>query len=606
MKKVYLTIVCLLAAAGGFAQFQYQISYLNISRPSGGPVATGDILEIRAVVSVPSGTSITKLNYSASIPTGTSFVSGSLKTVTNEGVVVGAVSNTGNYTDAGGDDRGTIAGGNITINIGTGATSNTGSGGGSVTGGVTQPLFYNVASIFMAAYQVQVTAATGSTLSISGSFRYKDASNTNQTKNLAYSIFVSPAYSCFANAGSNLVTAETNGSFGTGTTQNRAASSGNVSGFGFVTLNSASPVDGQYSIVNNTSGTGYSGSTPASSDKVYGVWDVLGDHTGSSTGTGNAPAAPGTNRGYMLAVNASFAPGIVFNTTVGGLLTNSTYTLSFWVRNICAVCGNSAVDGNAAGTPGVKPNLSFDIGSNNYFSSGDIAYTGQWVKESFTFNTGASTSLSFTLKNNAPGGGGNDWVLDDLSVTQCVMLLPVSFGGFQASRQPDGTLLTWQTTAENGVDQFYMERSTDGFHFLTIGQTAPGGQNGGADYFFTDNTTPSGQTTYYRIRIQDKDGQTSYSAIVTLKDDDAAPVSVHVAPNPARGDTRLYIKTAVAGTARISLINMAGRLVYTQTARVRTGQNVLPLALPATLPRGIYLLQCRTGETTGRTKLVLE
>jgi hypothetical protein len=42
------------------------------------------------------------------------------------------------------------------------------------------------------------------------------------------------------------------------------------------------------------------------------------------------------------------------------------------------------------------------------------------VKKGFTFLTGP-TQTSFTLKykNNAPGGGGNDWALDDISVATC-------------------------------------------------------------------------------------------------------------------------------------------------------------------------------------------
>ncbi len=433
MKKIYLGLAVLLAASGAFAQFQYQISYLNTSRPAGGGVVTGDILELRAVVSIPSGTSLTKLNYITSVPAGTTYIAGTLKVVTNEDVVVPAITNTGSYTDAPGDDQATInGGGNISFFMGTGATN---SQGGAVTGGTTQPVFQAGASIFMAVYQVQVTAATGSTISISGSFHYNTGSNI--TKNLGpYVIYISPAVSCGTSSIINLFTTETNGTFGSGTTNNRAASSAQVTGFTFVALANSplGPVDGQYSIVNNTSVTGYSGGSPAGSDKLFGVWDVVGDHTGTGNGTGNPPAAPGANKGYMLAVNASFAPAVVYTTTIGGLSTNTNYTLSFWMRNICPTCGNNPVNGTSSGTPGVKPNLAFDINGTNYYSSGDITYTGQWVQKFFTFNTGALASLTLVIKNNAPGGGGNDWVLDDINVTECLVLLPVSLTRFPGRR----------------------------------------------------------------------------------------------------------------------------------------------------------------------------
>src|SRR5256885_10360156 len=154
--KTKLPLFCLCTIAFGLpsqGQVAMAGSYLNTSQLTGGQVATGDILEIRAVISVPSGTVYTKVSYSDVVPAGTSFVTGSLKAVTNEGVIVGAIANTGTYTDAADADRGKIAGSNITINMGDGASSAT---GGTITGATTKPLFYNSASILMAAYRVKV------------------------------------------------------------------------------------------------------------------------------------------------------------------------------------------------------------------------------------------------------------------------------------------------------------------------------------------------------------------------------------------------------------------------------------------------------------------
>ncbi|HEY4150588.1 MAG TPA: T9SS type A sorting domain-containing protein [Chitinophagaceae bacterium] len=604
MKKIYLGLAVLLAGTGVSAQFQYQLSYLNTSRPGGGGVVSGDILELRAVVSIPSGTSLTKLNYITALPAGTSYVAGSLKVVTNEDVVVPAIANTGNYTDAAGDDQANITGSTISFFMGTGATTTT---GGAVTGGTTQPLFQANASIFMAVYKVQVTAATGSTISISGSFHYNTGSNI--TKNLGpYVIFISPAVSCGTSSLINLFTTETNGTFGSGTTNNRAASSPQVTGFTFVALANSplGPVDGQYSIVNNSSVTGYSGASPAGSDKLFGVWDVVGDHSGTANGTGNPPAAPGANKGYMLAVNASFAPAVVYTTTIGGLSINTDYTLSFWMRNICPTCGNNPADGTSAGTPGVKPNLAFDINGTNYYSSGDITYTGQWVQKFFTFNTGALTSLTLVIKNNAPGGGGNDWVLDDINITQCLLLLPVSLTRFQGAVQQDGTLLSWQTAEETNTRVFYIERSTDGLQFLTIGQLAAAAIATGSSYYFNDNNPPVKQTLYYRLRIEGYDDAHGYSTIILIKENTDPQVAVYLAPNPAHGSTTLFIKSAVSGTASIRLLNSEGKEVYIQSALVSVGQNMVSVPLPGFIAPGLYLVQTSTGNKTSWSRLIIK
>jgi hypothetical protein len=45
----------------------------------------------------------------------------------------------------------------------------------------------------------------------------------------------------------------------------------------------------------------------------------------------------------------------------------------------------------------------------------------KWQKRGFTYTTGAGqNSFTLTLRNNAPGGGGNDWALDDISVYTCL------------------------------------------------------------------------------------------------------------------------------------------------------------------------------------------
>ena len=43
-----------------------------------------------------------------------------------------------------------------------------------------------------------------------------------------------------------------------------------------------------------------------------------------------------------------------------------------------------------------------------------------WQKRGFIYKTGPTeTQFRITIKNNAAGGGGNDWVLDDIKLATC-------------------------------------------------------------------------------------------------------------------------------------------------------------------------------------------
>lgn len=598
---ISLTLIC----SQGFAQLQLALSYLDVSQPAGGPILTGDILEIRGIISVPSGTTMTGLNFTSSVPAGTSYVAGSLKAVTNEGLVIGAIPNTGNYTDAAGDDRGQNVAGAITIYMGTGATS---AAGGTVTGGTTTPVFYNAQSILMAAYQVKVTALVGSNILPTGTFKYSIGGVPSTQSLNAITIGVLGSATCTSSGGTNFMTNETNGTFGTGSTQTRGSASANVTGFTFVTLTANQPSDGNYSIVNNNSPTQYTGATPAGADRVFGAWDVIGDHTGSVTSTGNPPAAAGATAGYMLAVNGSYAPGSVFKTTISGLTLNTAYTMSFWIYNLCSTCGANPASNASSGTPGVKPNLAFALGGVDYYNTGEIPYAGKWVNYNLTFSSGASSSIPINIRNNAPGGGGNDYAIDDISFTTCLILLPLTLDRFAGSQEPGGVALTWKTESEQNTSYFDVERSDGTGNFTSIGHVTANSTATGSTYHFNDNSPLLQGPAYYRLGIIDRDGKISYSPILIIDVNDAGMSSkaINIAPNPAINNTTLYLVADAPGTVQIKLMNLAGSCVHSQTNTVSKGQNALPIESIGRLAKGLYIVRMVSGNQTASTKLLVE
>jgi uncharacterized repeat protein (TIGR01451 family) len=604
MTRVILLILGVLSCLSSFSQVQINGSYLNVSRPSGGPVAPGDVLELHAVISVNSGTTISNLSYTDNIPPGTSFISGSLKVVTNENKVISAISNTGSYTDAADADRGKIVSSAITVFMGTGATS---SAGGSVQGASTAPVFQTNTSILMVAYQVKVTAAFGSTIATAGTFHYKNGSKTFDTNVTPNTLAVSPFYACASPGTANYITQESGGTFGSGTATNRSTPSGNVTGYIHANLGANAPVDGQYSIVNNTSPTVFTGSSPATNDKVFGVWDILGDHTGAAnTATGNSPTVKNGSGGYLLAVNATYTPAIVFTTTISGLAANSIYTISLWIRNICPKCGNDPATGSATNTSGVNPNLAINLNGMNYYSSGDITYTGQWVQKSFTFQNGNSTSATLDVRNNAPGGGGNDWVLDDITMTQCLIVLPIQLESFTGRSTAQGNVLDWQLNPSPDLRSFTIERSSDGLSFLPIGRQPAFPDS--THYQYTDPLpSPSGAVLYYRIRLEDINGTTNYSDIVVLRSAGSTSFfTTNLAPNPARVSTILAISSPHSGPARISLFNATGALIYSLSTAINEGTTTVSLPLPAQLPTGLYIVRTTTASESSVSRLIVE
>jgi hypothetical protein len=180
----------------------------------------------------------------------------------------------------------------------------------------------------------------------------------------------------------------------------------------------------------------------------------------------------------MLVINAAYRIDSAFQQVITGLCPNTYYEVSCWMRNICSKCGCDSngrgatattgalpyVPTGTADSSGVAPNITFDIDGIDYYTTGDLKYSGQWVRKGFTFLTGIS-QISLTLKffNNAPGGGGNDWALDDISVRTCSPNMKYS-----PSLNPnicDSNALNLYDTVRsffNNYNYYKWQRSTDG------------------------------------------------------------------------------------------------------------------------------------------------
>lgn len=435
-----ILLVIMLQKISGYAQTpDFGNSYINITKGlNGGTIETGDTLEIRATFVVRTGT-FDSCGFTATIPAGTTYITQSLRVLSNEGQVYRNINDS--TTDS---DQGWISGSSITLHLGFGATTPATKVRRGTIKNTDHPSFYNSACIMVVAFRVKVTAATGSTINTGGQqFTYKlhSTAGTNPLLTQTFPTNLAMVYPnsgvCPNSIGANSLGTEFNGTFGTGKPRNRSTALQTFTSYIFQNFGGGSPQDYNYGIANNTSvDTQYTTSNAwAKPDKhrVFGVWDIIGDHTGAVSPTlGNAAAdtVANANAGYMLVINSAYKTDTAFKHTIKNLCPNTYYEISAWFRNICSKCacdtgGHGATGAGyipwiAGDSSGVRPNLTIELDGVDYYTTGNMPYTGLWVKKGFTFLTGpAQDSFVMHIRNNAPGGGGNDWAIDDISVATC-------------------------------------------------------------------------------------------------------------------------------------------------------------------------------------------
>jgi hypothetical protein len=482
--KIYFSctiiILYLSVSTASFAQVQTGKSYINVSKNStGGTFEPGDTLEIRAAIAVGNfaAFSITQVRYNDTINANFTYLTGTLKIITNEGLTFRS------YTDNPNDDAAMFNNVNKTLRINMGKTAGIATNTGNATTGAgtiaynDKPSFYGGVCIMVASFRVKINNAVTYNSLVTmpgGAFRYTQAASIKIATFAPNNIMVFQNIGTCPNyVGGNAVI-ENNGTFGSGTTQNRSASA-IVPGYSFVTFAANQPNDGSYGISNNSSATGATNNAvpyPHSS-RVFTVWDIIGDHTGAASATaGNPAAAPGTNGGYMAVINASYATSPAIQQNITNLCPSTYYDFSAWFRNICSKCscdsnGNGALTAlfNGPYPPGVKPNLTFQLNGIDYYTTGDLPYNGLWTKKGFTYLTGAAqTSFTLSIRNNSPGGGGNDWAVDDVNLSTCIPDLLLKYNpeikicknsqiDLSATVRcffPNYTYYKWQKSTDNG------------------------------------------------------------------------------------------------------------------------------------------------------------
>ncbi len=235
-----------------------------------------------------------------------------------------------------------------------------------------------------------------------------------------------PAQQCDGNLGENIFT---EGDFGSGTA-NILTPDPKIAP-GFIYQSGPPPSDGFYTITNSM----------APWINRFPAWRPMGDNSTDPNG-------------YMMVVNASYEPGLFYEQEVDELCENTLYQFTADIANVLYTGSNQ-----------LKPNVSFLIDGQEYFTSGDISEDERWRTYGFTFTTPpGQTTVTLALRNNAPGGFGNDLALDNISFRACgpeALILPLE----TANICEDGDPITLNATI-NG-DQFpqpavQWQRSTDG------------------------------------------------------------------------------------------------------------------------------------------------
>jgi len=180
--------------------------------------------------------------------------------------------------------------------------------------------------------------------------------------------------------------------------------------------------------------------------------------------------------------------------------------------------------------------------------------------------------------------------------------LPLTLTQFYAQKQTSKVLLQWQTSMEENVKQYVIERSNDGKTYTDIGEVAAAGNSATAkNYAYTDQSPYMSANNYYRLKMQDIDGNYKYSKVLIVKFTGELSTNVQVFPSPVKDLLQIQLPGGLNGNVGLSIIDINGHIV--KRNNIASDGNGLNTSFDvSSLPKGVYVLKAQAGNTIVTTR----
>jgi hypothetical protein len=191
--------------------------------------------------------------------------------------------------------------------------------------------------------------------------------------------------------------------------------------------------------------------------------------------------------------------------------------------------------------------------------------------------TGSAVQLirSFT-------SGDRDW--------RSSYILPLPIVNFSGTLEKNIAQLQWKVENEEEVKNYVLERSKDGISFNPIDQFLPKYMPSSSYYYDDDINSFNSDIVYYRIQEVSKNGQRSYSKIISFKKIKKESITIKVYPNPVISSFTINVSSTEKQHADISIPNGKGKLVMERNAELEKGDNLIRISEISKMPSGLYMV----------------
>jgi hypothetical protein len=172
-----------------------------------------------------------------------------------------------------------------------------------------------------------------------------------------------------------------------------------------------------------------------------------------------------------------------------------------------------------------------------------------------------------------------------------ISLLKVDMKNFSGTYNNKSVYLNWEGVWDGYVNEFEVERSTNGVDFQFIAKVTNTNWRMQNHYFKYKDENYANGINYYRLKIKNEHGKFMYSNTIRIMTESVPTLVTRLAPNPFINEVKVNMMLHKDDMIRMRLLDTRGNVLITKQIQGRAGANYTSLEGVNRLNNGNYILE---------------
>jgi hypothetical protein len=349
--------------------------------------------------------------------------------------------------------------------------------------------------------------------------------------------------------------------------------------------------------------------TPSGTKKIFASnnsADAVTGHSAKSYVNGRLKRAVTGTQTYDFPVGDATRYELLrmqITTNLGASLTNITGV--FNTTNPSVGTGLIALDGGNSdytlcngGYWDLMPNMAAASGARYRLMLFPVGFSCAGVNQTFVKRTRSSTAWTFNGSTLVDAGTRDGFSsFSEIVPVSSNVALPVRLLNFEGKIKGRHVQLGWRTASEVNNAYFEVQRSADAKSFEAIARVSGNGTTNEIMAYQSFDEKPLAGFNYYRLKQVDINGQTVFSHIIAVKNEQEV---VELFPNPITKGSKLFLRISTLASKQYSVLiyDLQGREISKEIIKVDKGTTDVLINREALQSSGNYIVRVLHAEQT--------